>query len=288
MSEQLPTGWEWATIDDLLATQQDGRTIHQGWSPKCESTPAPVDAWGVLKTTAIQPGEFQPQHNKELPTSKEPRLPLEVAEGDLLLTCAGPRSRCGVAALVRRARPKLLISGKMYRLRFDRKHVLPEYIEAYLLSAEAWAFIDGLKTGGNESGLNLTQTRFRTLPVPFAPRPEQERIVTAIEEHLSGLDAAGQSIKTVTEHLRSFREAIEVRMLGAERVRVPLGELAELVTDGDHRPPPRVPEGVPHLTAKHIRHGLISFENCTYVSEDGYRQTAARYEPQVRINSRTR
>jgi len=59
------------------------------------------DDWGVLKTTAIQDGEFQPEHNKRLPSALEPDPLLEVQEGDLLLTCAGPRVRCGVICLVR-------------------------------------------------------------------------------------------------------------------------------------------------------------------------------------------
>ena len=39
---------------------------------------------------------------------------------DTFITCAGPRSRCGVTCLVRTTRPKLVISGKMYQLRSSR------------------------------------------------------------------------------------------------------------------------------------------------------------------------
>ena len=32
----LPQGWALAKIDEVLATLDDGRTLHQGWSPRCE------------------------------------------------------------------------------------------------------------------------------------------------------------------------------------------------------------------------------------------------------------
>ena len=74
-----------------------------------------------------------------------------------------------------------------------------------------------------------------------------------------------------------FGEAVEARLLAGDWPSASLASLAEFVTDGDHRPPPRVPAGVPHLTAKHVRHGQLSFDDCTFVSETGYRQTSSRY-----------
>lgn len=89
----LPAGWVEIDIEDALASLEDGRTIHQGWSPKCEKAPSDSeDVWGVLKTTAIQSGGFFPEHNKSLPEQLTPRPLLEVRLGDVLITCAGPRA----------------------------------------------------------------------------------------------------------------------------------------------------------------------------------------------------
>lgn len=56
-------------------------------------------------------------------------------------------------------------------------------------------------------------------------------------------------------------------------------EIAELVVDGDHNPPKRVPSGIPHLTAKNIKHGNIVFDGCSFISMEGFEQTKNRYEP---------
>ena len=138
-----------------------------GWSPQCEKEPATkIEIWGVLKTTSIQPGEFQPEHNKRLPAHFEPRPSIEVRSGDLLLTNAGPRARCGIPCLVRTTRPRLMLSGKMYRFRPEPEIVDPRFLELFLLSPVAQARIDKMKTGISDSGLNLTQGRFLQLRVP--------------------------------------------------------------------------------------------------------------------------
>ena len=56
-----------------------------------------------------------------------------------------------------------------------------------------------------------------------------------------------------------------------------LDQVCEFVTDGDHNPPPRVPVGVPHLTAKNVVAGSLSFEDVTHISEQDWEKVRQRY-----------
>ena len=204
----LPTGWADTTIGEILATLDDGRTLHQGWSPRCEKEPSLSDEqWGVLKTTAIQDGEFQPQHNKRLPDHMEPRPKIEVREGDLLITCAGPRIRCGVPCLVRSTRPRLLMSGKMYRFRAP-DGIDPVFFEALLRSPTLQSALNKIKTGIDENGLNLTHARFRDLGARLAPKAEQIRIVSAIESLQERSARAKQALCEVGPLLSQLRQSV--------------------------------------------------------------------------------
>jgi type I restriction enzyme S subunit len=189
--------WAWHRLGNLLVPQPNGKVVQQGWSPGCHPQPADDGEWGFLKTTAIQDGRFEPEHNKLLPNHMTPRRQIEVHTGDLLMTCAGPRARCGVPALVRHTRPRLMMSGKMYRFRPDER-VLPAFLELWLRSPEAQRRIDAMKTGISDSGLNLTHDRFVDLPVPVPPVGEQLRIVDLLEHHPSRLDAADAYIRAGT------------------------------------------------------------------------------------------
>ena len=189
MSE-LPSSWQEVEILEVLAPNGNGKPFQQGWSPQCERFPAPEGAWGVLKTTAIQHGAFWPHENKALPEHLEPRPQIEVKIGDVVMTCAGPRSRCGVACLVEHTRPRLMLSGKMYRFRPHPDGLSPKYLAYLIQRHETQLEIDRMKTGINDSGLNLTHDRFSGLRVPLAPLREQHRIVAKIEELFSELDKA--------------------------------------------------------------------------------------------------
>lgn len=124
------------------------------------------------------------------------------------MTCAGPRNRCGVVCFVKETRPKLLMSGKMYRFRPNDCLLDPKYLEGFIRSHQAQRAIDSMKTGISDSGLNLTHGRFAELMVPIAPLPEQKRIVTKIEELFSKLDNGIAALKTAGEQLKVYRQAV--------------------------------------------------------------------------------
>lgn len=208
MSE-LPHGWIKSNIVELLAPLSDGRVIHQGWSPQCAQGASPNnDVWGVLKTTSVQNGSFLPEHNKLLPSVLEPRSLLEVHEGDILLTSAGPRIRCGVPCLVRSTRPKLIISGKMYRMRAMEPDVDSRFIEAMLRAPATQNAIDEIKTGMSESGMNLTHARFAKLEIPVPPSSEQKRIADKLDAVLARMDACRERLDNIPAILKRFRQSV--------------------------------------------------------------------------------
>ncbi len=158
-------------------------SIGQGWSPKCESHPSesPVQ-WAVIKTTAIQPLSFDGSHNKQLPANLTAREHLELQDGDLLVTRAGPRNRVGITCLVKSPRSRLILCDKAYRLKVNEAKALPAYIELVLNSPRALQAIDTLKSGINDSGLNLTQDRFFTLPIKLPTLQVQPVLVNAFRD----------------------------------------------------------------------------------------------------------
>ena len=204
----VPESWQDVQIIDVLENNGNGRPFQQGWSPQCESFPAPEGAWAVLKTTAIQHGEFWPHENKALPDTLEPRPQTEVRAGDVLMTCAGPRNRCGVACLVENTRSRLMMSGKMYRFRPHPEALHPKYLAYLIRRQETQLEIDRMKTGINDSGLNLTHDRFSQLRLPLPPFPEQHRIVAKIEELFSELDAGTASLSRARAQLKTYCQAL--------------------------------------------------------------------------------
>ena len=101
-----------------------------------------------------------------------------------------------------------MISGKMYRFRVPEKEIDARYVEAYLQTTAAQMAIDAMKTGGSDSGLNLTHERFRPLRIPIAPRNEQQRIADTLDELLSDLDAGGDALHSAKAKLALYRASV--------------------------------------------------------------------------------
>jgi type I restriction enzyme, S subunit len=184
-------------------------TLDQGWSPQCESEPAETDeTWAVMKTTAVQPLRFSDEENKRLPPTLNSRANLELAAGDLLITRAGPRSRVGVTCLVKATRPHLMLCDKAYRLRVKPDIALPGFLEIVLNSPDVLYVLDELKTGISDSGLNLTQKRFKELLVPLPPLVEQQRVIAEVERNLSLADEAEAQVDANLQRADRLRQSI--------------------------------------------------------------------------------
>ena len=184
-------------------------SLGQGWSPKCESQPAAdSETWAIIKTTAIQPLRYLEEHNKTLPATLKSRPRLELAEGDLLITRAGPRTRVGIACLVRRTRPLLMLCDKAYRLRCKKDTLSPAFLEVVLNAPHIVTALDKLKTGINDSGLNLTQDRFSELLVPFPPPDEQQFIVETVDAQLSVIDHLESDLEAKLKSAQALRQSI--------------------------------------------------------------------------------
>jgi len=183
--------------------------VEQGWSPMCERVPATdQNEWAVMKTSAVMPMQFLEDENKRLPVSLAPEPDLTVQPNDLLITRAGPRARAAVTCLVRSCRPRLIVCDKVYRMRCDPAAAVPAYLEAILNSPPVLHDLDELKTGISDSGVNLTQQRFRRLKVPLPPLQIQERIVIEVEERLSIIAVNEQQIEANLKRAARLRQSI--------------------------------------------------------------------------------
>jgi restriction endonuclease S subunit len=166
------------------------------------------NTWGVLKTTSVQMGEYLPEYNKELPKTLEPKVGLEVNDGDFLVTTTGPRNRCGVVCHVKTTPKKLIFSGKILRFRADENQVLASWVMYLLMSPSYQKVLDQLKVGTSDSSVSIGNQQILDLEIPVASIDEQKKIVEILDEQLSRLDATLASVNAVREKSARFRRSL--------------------------------------------------------------------------------
>jgi len=156
--------------------------MDSGWSPQCLDQQSRSDQWGVLKTTSIQWGEFDPAENKALPEFLQPNPELSVHIGDVLVTRAGPRKRVGVVATVREVNAHLMISDKLIRIRPNKSRITSRFLEMTLSSPFSQEYLFQRKTGLADAQVNISQSILKATPIAYPDISEQHRIVDFLDE----------------------------------------------------------------------------------------------------------
>jgi type I restriction enzyme S subunit len=206
---ELPIGWEMRTLSNCLEKLKSGKMAERGWSPQCLSHPTnDENTWGVLKTTSVQMGEYQPQYNKELPESLTPKIGLEVNPGDFLVTTTGPRNRCGVICHVKTTPRKLIFSGKILRFRANEEIVLPNWLLYILMSPEYQTTLDRLKVGTSDSSVSIGNQQILDLVIPVPSIEVQLKILQLLEVNLSNLEASVSLIDSMEKQSGGLRRSL--------------------------------------------------------------------------------
>ncbi|MES0532389.1 restriction endonuclease subunit S [Citrobacter portucalensis] len=191
-------------------------SIDQGWSPKCENYPADKHEWGVIKTTAVQPGYFISDGNKKLPSSLAPKFNLSLKKDDILITRAGPRSRCGITCIVNQDYPYLMICDKVYRVRVNHQKILSGFLNWCLNSPKYLEIIERIKTGSSDSGMNLTQKKFLSFTINVPDILEQHEIVRRVEQLFAYADTIEKQVNSALTRVNSLTQSILAKAFRGE------------------------------------------------------------------------
>lgn len=193
----LPSHWRVKRLRFLVSR------IEQGWSPQCESRPAHVGEWGVLKVGCVNGESYDETENKALPSDVRAIQSYEVRAGDVLISRANTKELLGSAAIVEQTQGNILLCDKLYRLKVN-SDIDARYLTAYLRSPLARLHYEREATGTSGSMQNIGQDTIKNLSVPMPPVEEQKVIgdwVWGIMAEFRQTEGAVlRSVKSLTEH----------------------------------------------------------------------------------------
>lgn len=211
-SRMAPTGRDFVTEAPahwrVTAFKRALLGLGQGWSPQCESRPAEVGEWGVLKVGCVNGTSFDANENKALPLSLEPDLACVLQRGDVLVSRANTRELVGMAALVEGDHPNLLICDKLYRLRLHSGWVTPEFAVLLLRSDASRRQIELGASGASSSMQNISQDVIRELLVALPPVGEQKEMVVKAREIRESCNLLATHCEEHIARLREYRSSL--------------------------------------------------------------------------------
>lgn len=134
--------------------------------------------------------------------------------------------------------------------------------------------------GATVKGITLDQ--LKAIKIPLPPLAEQRRIASILDQ----ADELRQKRQQAIEKLDQLLQATFIDMFG-DPVSNPKGwekkkikQVLTKLTDGTHHSPPAMDEGIPYITAKHIKEGFIDFySKPTFVSIEDHKAIYSRCDP---------
>jgi type I restriction enzyme S subunit len=193
--------------------------------------------------------------------------------GEVLLSIQGTIGR---VALAPESAKGANISRTIAVIQTDNRTNSP-FVRYWLMWASA---TNQFKIGGTtRNSLNISD--IRSLQCPLPPLAEQERIVEILEEQLSRLDAALESVRVVREKAAQFRRSllhaaftgtltghnIEDGQLPEGWQQITLGEIVSLKSGFAYKSRDWQETGVPVIKIANVRAGKVTIEGCSHINE---------------------
>jgi len=198
----VPAHWE------VKALKHSITRIEQGWSPQCESEPAELGEWGVLKVGCGNRPKFDETEQKALPKDLEPAPEYEIRAGDILMSRGNTPTLVGMATWVGHVRPRLLLSDLLYRFRARPERADGRFLVFSLRAPPARFQVERDATGTSASMKKISQSDIRELLVPLPPLAEQRLLADWIANENERLDALTTEAERAIALLQERRTAL--------------------------------------------------------------------------------
>ncbi|MEX1007588.1 MAG: restriction endonuclease subunit S [Acidimicrobiia bacterium] len=261
----LPEGWVDTILSEVAETKL-GKMLSKKSKTGVGSRP-------YLRNKNVQWWRFDLSDVGEMDFSDTEFSKFALRDGDLLVCEGGEVGRC---AIWRGQIPGCCYQKAVHRVR-PHRGVLAEYLQYVMRFLADSNALEKHVTGSTIK--HLPQEDLRILSMPLPPTTEQTRIVAAIEEQFSRLDAAEEGLRHGLLNVYRFRAS--ARAL-ATRVDSPIVKLSEVTAAQGYGSSAKATQdssqGVPMLRMGNIVDGRFTFDDLKYLPDD--HPDVAKYELQ--------
>ena len=197
---ELPEGWVWAVVEQLLARSEYGTSV------KCsyEATGLPV-----LRIPNIVAGEIDLTDIKYATQPVKIDSETSLAKGDILMCRTNGSVRLvGKTAVIKSEfEPYHGFASYLLRFRLVETEVIPKWFHIYATSQLGRTFIE--QNAASSAGQNnVSLSLIHTMPIPLPPLAEQRRIVAEVERWLSVVQQAESTVEASLARAERLRQSI--------------------------------------------------------------------------------
>ncbi len=174
--------WPVVELGDIVDELESGVSVNS------TSRPIVDGEVGILKTSCVTSGAFEPQQHKAVLPDETKRVRCPVRRNTIIISRMNTEALVGANAYVGADYPRLFLPDRLWQTVISRRDVVVRYVQAVLASDICRARISALSHGTSGSMKNISKPQLLSLEVPLPPLPEQERIVAELETEAAKIE----------------------------------------------------------------------------------------------------
>jgi type I restriction enzyme M protein len=155
--------------------------LESGVSVNSTSTPTNKGELGILKTSCVTTGVFQPEEHKTVVTEELTRVRCPVRGNTIIISRMNTEALVGANAYVNKDYPHLFLPDRLWQTVITRSDVEVRYIQTVLASDSCRSRISAVCGGTSGSMKNIAKSQLLSITVPLPPLATQQAIVAEIE-----------------------------------------------------------------------------------------------------------
>ncbi|WP_311030579.1 restriction endonuclease subunit S [Mesorhizobium koreense] len=208
-------------VHDLTETANERRlvdliaSLDAGVSVNSEGRPAADGEIGILKTSCVSGGYFDPDENKVVLPDEVARTRVQPTANSIIISRMNTLDLVGANAFVAEDCPDLYLPDRLWLLK-TKPNIMCRWLAFYMKTVRFRAQIVDIASGTSGSMKNISKARLSDIAMHVPEYTEQERAV----DILTAMESAMLSAQAVARSYREMRQSLMSDLLSG-RVRVP-------------------------------------------------------------------
>lgn len=195
--------WKKSPLSNFVRALDSGVSVNAG-----DSRPANKTELGVLKTSAITQGKFEPEENKAvLAKSEISRLKEPVSSGTIIICRKNTPTLVGANAYVESSHESLFLPDLLWAAK-PREGVSMRFLAFILSSEKGRTALSKLSKGSSASMSNISKPDVLAFMVTAPSAVEQQRIADCLTSLDKLITAATQELDTLKTHRKGLMQQL--------------------------------------------------------------------------------
>ncbi len=180
--------------------------IESGTSVNATDEPARVNEIGVLKTSCVYSGIFDPSENKTVIEQEIDRVSCPVKPNTLIVSRMNTPELVGATGLVTDAPENIYLPDRLWQISFS--DAFPAFVYYWTQTPVYRAYIKSVCSGTSSSMQNLSQDQFRSFILALPTFEEQKLIADFLQDVTTTLDTLTAEAQRGIDLLKERRTAL--------------------------------------------------------------------------------